>query len=91
MLGNGRAVFYPSGMTELYDSLTPEFYWQSDAIDFESNCDIANTDVKIWNMNIPWTESPAGVFNNTPSFNQNKFGSLLSSTKPTRPPLLRGD
>jgi len=63
--GNGRAIFYPSGMTALYDSLTPEFYWQSDAIDFESNCDVANTDVKIWNMNIPWTESPAGVYNNT--------------------------
>ena len=60
--GNGRVIFYPSGMTELYDSITPSYYWQSDAIDFESNCDISNTDVKIWNMNIPWTESPAGVF-----------------------------
>ena len=59
--GNGRVIFYPSGMTELYDSYTPEFYWQSDAIDFESNCDVSDTDVKIWNMNIPWTESPAGV------------------------------
>ena len=59
--GNGRVVFYPSGMTELYDSYTPSFYWESDAIDFESNCDVSNTDVKVWNMNIPWTESPAGV------------------------------
>ena len=59
--GNGRVIFYPSGMTELYDSYTPSYYWQSDAIDFESNCDVSDTDVKIWNMNIPWTESPAGV------------------------------
>jgi len=59
--GNGRVIFYPSGMTELYDSYTPSFYWESDAIDFESNCDVSNTDVKVWNMNIPWTESPAGV------------------------------
>jgi len=63
--GNGRVMFYPSGMTELYDSYTPEYYWNEDAINFESNCDVANTDVKIWNMNIPWTESPAGVFNTT--------------------------
>ena len=63
--GNGRVIFYPSGMTELYDSFTPEFYWQSDAIDFESNCDVSDTDVKVWNMNIPWTESPAGVMNTT--------------------------
>ena len=63
--GNGRVIFYPSGMTALYDSYTPEFYWQSDAIDFESNCDVSETDVKIWNMNIPWTESPAGVASNT--------------------------
>lgn len=65
--GNGRVIFYPSGMTSLYDSFTPEFYWQSDAIDFESNCDVSNTDVKIWNMNIPWTTSPAGVFSTTHS------------------------
>ena len=63
--GNARVMFYPSGMTELYDSITPEFYWNQDAINFESNCDVSNTDVKIWNMNIPWTESPAGVFSST--------------------------
>jgi len=63
--GNGRVLFYPSGMTELYDTYTPEYYWEEDAINFETGCDISQTDVKIWNMNIPWTESPAGVFSNT--------------------------
>ena len=63
--GNARVIFYPSGMTELYDTFTPEFYWDQDAINFESNCDISNFFVKIWNMNIPWTENPAGLFTNT--------------------------
>ena len=73
-VGNARVIFYPSGMTEIYDFYTPEFYWSADTINFESNCDIASMYVKVWNMNIPWTESPAGLFNN---LNQdfNYFGS----------------
>ena len=63
--GSGRVLFYPSGMTSLYDSFTPEYYWEQDAINFENNCDISKSDVKVWNMNIPWSESPAGVFSNT--------------------------
>lgn len=63
--GAGRVLFYPSGMTALYDTATPETYWQNDVINFETNCDVSARDVKIWNMNIPWTESPAGVFSNT--------------------------
>ena len=58
-VGDARVIFYPSGMTELYDTYTPEFYWNQDAINFESNCDTSNYFVKVWNMNIPWTESPA--------------------------------
>jgi len=63
--GSSSVIFYPSGMTSLYDSITPQPYWNIDAFNFESNCDISQTDVKVWNMNSPWTESPAGVFNNT--------------------------
>ena len=63
--GNARVIFYPSGMTELYDTFTPEFYWDIDAINFESNCDVSNYFVKVWNMNIPWTVNPAGLFTNT--------------------------
>jgi len=59
--GNARVLIYPSGMTELYDFNTPEGYWPPDVINFESICDLGNTDVKIWNMNIPWSVSPAGV------------------------------
>jgi hypothetical protein len=61
--GSSSVMFYPSGMTALYDSITPQPYWNIDAFNFESNCDISQTDVKVWNMNSPWTESPAGTLN----------------------------
>ena len=63
--GPFRTVFYPSGMTQLYDSYTPSPFWSDDVINFETNCDLSQSDVKIWNMNVPWSESPAGVFSNT--------------------------
>lgn len=58
-----RALIYPSGMTQLYDTITPEPYWQTDTINFESPCDVRNREnTVIWNMNIPWSVNPAGVF-----------------------------
>ena len=56
---------YPSGMTQLYDTLTPMPNWSIDTIDFESPCDLALEDTKIWNLNIPWSVSPAGLNSNT--------------------------
>ena len=71
----GRAIIYPPTMTSLYDSITPRPHWSSDVINFESVCDIDQFDVKIWNMNIPWTETPAGI--NTISYEgYDKFGSV---------------
>ncbi len=62
----GRAYVYPSGMTVLYDFITPAPFWQTDTLNFESPCDVANREnTLIWNMNIPWSESPAGVFSST--------------------------
>jgi len=59
----GRVHVYPSGMTQLYDTITPYSYWQTDTLNFESPCDVINREnTLIWNMNIPWTESPAGLF-----------------------------
>jgi hypothetical protein len=63
--GNSSVLFYPSGMTELYDTFTPEPFWALDVLNFETNCDVSQRDVYVWNMNIPWTESPAGLFSNT--------------------------
>ncbi len=61
----GRVLIYPSGMTELYDTVTPAPYWENDSFNFESPCDISQREITpIWNMNIPWSESPAGVFSN---------------------------
>jgi hypothetical protein len=57
--GDGRVHFFPSGMTAMYDSNTPLSYAQIEELNFETNCSTGQ-DVKIWNMNIPWTESPAG-------------------------------
>lgn len=62
--GFSQTLFYPSGMTALYDTVTPESYWANDVINFETNCDVSQRDVLVWNMNIPWTESPAGLFSN---------------------------
>jgi hypothetical protein len=60
-----RVLVYPSGMTVIYDTITPEPYWEADAFNFESPCDVSRREnTPIWNMNIPWTESPAGLFSN---------------------------
>lgn len=56
-----RVLVYPPKMTDLYDSLTPQQHWDDSVIDFESVCNTDQLEVKIWNMNIPWTENPAGL------------------------------
>ena len=70
-----RALIYPPQMVPLYDSFTPEPHWSQSVIDFESVCDTDQFDVKIWNMNIPWSESPAGLISNQFE-NYTKFGSI---------------
>ena len=69
-----RTIVYPPNMTSLYDSITPTPHWKDDVINFESVCDTDQFDVKIWNMNIPWSEDPAGTFVGT-LFDYTKFGS----------------
>ena len=44
-----------------YSSDTPIPYWSPGSLQFENNCDVSVADVKVWNMNIPWTEQVAGV------------------------------
>lgn len=56
-----RVLVYPPNMTTQYDSYTPRPHWANNVIDFESVCDLDQFNVKIWNMNIPWTENPAGL------------------------------
>ena len=70
-----RAIIYPPKMVPLYDSFTPEKHWAQNVIDFESVCDTDQFDVKIWNMNIPWSESPAGLISSQFE-DYTKFGSI---------------
>jgi hypothetical protein len=70
-----RTIIYPSGMTEIYDSVTPQPHYNYDVINYESVCTTDQFDVKIWNMNIPWSETPAGI--NTANFKgYTNFGSI---------------
>jgi len=68
-----RTLIYPPKMTDLYDSVTPLNHWSTDVINYESVCNTDEFDVKIWNMNIPWSENPAGLTN--PSLGYPYFGS----------------
>jgi len=71
-----RSYIYPSGMTVLYDFITPEPFWDINTVNFESPCDVYNRkQTLIWNMNIPWSESPAGVFSSTHE-DFTKYGSV---------------
>ena len=73
---NARVLIYPSGMTVLYDFITPQPYWQNSNLNFESPCDITNREnTLIWNMNIPWSVSPAGVFSSSYE-DYTKYGSV---------------
>jgi hypothetical protein len=56
-----RALVYPKKMTDLYDSITPLNHYNDDIINFESVCSQDEFDVKVWNMNIPWSENLAGL------------------------------
>jgi hypothetical protein len=72
----GRVLIYPEKMTDLYDSVTPLPYWQTDTLNFESPCDVINREnTLIWNMNIPWTENPAGL-NTTVYEGYDDYGSV---------------
>ena len=57
-----RVLVYPPNMTTIYDSITPNSHWNQNVINFESLCSTDESDVKIWNMNIPWSENPAGLY-----------------------------
>jgi len=60
--GIARLFFYPSSM-EGYDLPTPQNYWSNSVINFQSVCTPESGFVTVWNMNIPWSETPAGLTN----------------------------
>jgi hypothetical protein len=61
---NARVLIYPSGMTPYYDSNTPLEYLTPKNVGF-NNYEVPGVITPpIWNMNIPWSENPAGLNNN---------------------------
>ena len=77
-LGNdcyARVLVYPPNMISLYDTITPSPHWNDNVINFESVCYTDQFDVKIWNMNIPWSEDPAGLDSGLYK-DYTKFGSI---------------
>jgi hypothetical protein len=71
----GRVIVYPPNMTTIYDSITPNRHWNDNVINFESVCYTDEFDVKVWNMNIPWSENPAGLISSI-SKDYTNFGSV---------------
>lgn len=63
------AYFFPftsgDSINNFYGSGDTTSYWNNNTLSFESNCNVANDDVLVWNMNIVSTENMAGVNTST--------------------------
>ena len=51
----------PMVNSSIYLDNTTVSYWCDDTLSFNDCCDISTDDTKIWNLNINWTESVAGI------------------------------
>lgn len=69
-------IIYPKGdsITEFYGSGTTEGYWNSETLEFVSDCDLTTTDVPVWNMNLVWNEDLIGIQNGYET--HENFGSI---------------
>ena len=72
--GNTPMLFYPSGMTVLYDTFSFTGYSTEELFLNSTACLAEDANTVIWNMNTPWTVSPAGLDNNLYQ-DYNYFGS----------------
>ncbi len=68
-----RVLIYPPNMNTIYSNSTPVY--NPDVIDFQSTCNSDESYTNIWNMNIPWSENPAGL-NPTLNVGYTNFGSI---------------
>lgn len=57
----------------IYNIANTTSYWCDDTLSFNDCCSISTNDAKIWNMNINWSESVAGITGGFEDFN--KYGS----------------
>lgn len=55
--------FLPSGDTinTFYGSGSTTPYWNNNTLSFESNCNVSNDNVQVWNFSVIYTENIAGV------------------------------
>lgn len=51
----------PMTETSIYVTANTATYWCDDTLSFNSCCNVSELDAKIWNMNINWTHTVAGV------------------------------
>ena len=73
IVGIARLFFYYEDVSQ-YDLPTPYSYYNDSIINYESVCYPTGGFNTIWNMNIPWSESPAGSTVNNLSYRD--FGSV---------------
>lgn len=74
-------IFYPfasgDSISNFYGSGNTIPYWNNNTLSFESNCNVANDDIPVWNMNIVYTEDLAGkdtsVYESIVNFNSSGF------------------
>ena len=51
----------PMTTDSIYVTANTSTYWCNDTLSFNSCCDVSEFDAQIWNMNINWTHTVAGV------------------------------
>ncbi len=84
---NSTVFFYDGGgvnhnpIDSYYGTGTTIPYWNELSLTFDSNCDVSVNDVKIWNMNIPWTEPLCGLTAATHGTVANLGSTAYTSTK----------
>ena len=84
--GDANLFFYKFSASS-FDVSTPFTYYDTlnrDVINYESICTPYDGYSKIWNMNIPWSENPAGINapggpTNYPNFDSYKSATYLST------------
>lgn len=83
-----KCLIYPNSdsIYNFYGSGNTTSYWNENTLAFNSNCNVANNDVPVWNMNIVYTEDLAGkqtgyeTFANFGSSGYTGFKNFLSLT-----------
>lgn len=84
----GYVYPYASGnsINNYYGSATTIPYWYAPTLSFESTCSLANDEVKLWNMNIVFTENLAGLTSSKQGYDKytsgiyNGFKEYVNST-----------